>query len=133
MVGGGSDFARFKSSIVGAQPPPCDQDGNNATIQFVCIMCSVLLSGSKECCSSCNVSCSVQSMHYVHCAVYALCAVCSLCIVCSGRCAAREKCATSYISGSNVLCHRLGRNNMLVRAIMCILVYTYSPYYFWYM
>ena len=124
MVGGGSDFARFKSSIVGAQPPPCDQDGNNATIQFVCIMCSVLLSGSKECCSSCNVSCSAVSMHYVQCAVYALCAV--------GVVLRVKKCATSYISGSNVLCHRLGRNNMLVPAIMCI-VDTYSPYSFWYM
>ena len=87
MVGGGSDFARFKSSIVGAQPPPCDQDGNNAMIlmwfcNMQCAMCSVLLSGSKECCSSSNLSCS---------AAYALCAVCSLCIMCSERCAARQK------------------------------------------
>ena len=84
----------------------------------------------------CNAQCIVQSM-YALCAVCSLCimcsAVCSLCIVCSGRCAAREKCATSYISGSNVLCHRLGRNNMLVRAMMCILADTYSPYSCWYM
>ena len=53
LDGRGSDFARFKSSIARATPPPCDQDGNNAVIlcamcSVQCAVCSVLLARSKE-------------------------------------------------------------------------------------
>ena len=88
------------------------------------MQCSAMHSALCSLCMHC-VQCAVYALCAVQCAVYALCAV--------GVVLRVKKCATSYISGSNVLCHRLGRNNMLVRAITCILVYTYSPYYFWYM
>ena len=48
--GGGSDFARFKSSIAAVQPLVCNQDGNNAAIQ--CTVYTV----------QCKIHCSVQSL-----------------------------------------------------------------------
>ena len=77
--GGGSDFARFKSSIAAAQPLVCDQDGNNAAIQ--CTVYTV----------QCKILCSVQNSLFS-----AVCAWCAMGV---------KKCAPPYNSDSTLMCY----------------------------